>query len=520
MRADRAVLMDRLRQVLEAPYRAQAWHGLYAVLVRTAGPDRQALLAELRKRRPRVGTDAAQAMAGVLAASFLDSFTADESELALASAACCAAGLPYDAGVALLNISYARALRSSAGSADFVAMLARAGFVELCQHLGQRLLLQRQARPAPSSAAVANTSGHAKLRIAVVAPSLSSGFHAPTLMALSHACLLHDLGHEVRVFAPQEFLMADMPQWLGTPRDMALGAADRSLWPKPGSGALAVTLARPDLAMHGRWHGVLDAVDAFAPDSVFFIGPHSPLLTPLHARYWLVGLGSNAVAPLGPLDVWLAPHAAEHGSWGPEVPVRSIVPHSQRLWVDQAPAAMPRSAIDVPAQATLWLTSGSRLATEMSAAWCAEMLKALLRHPLAHWLIVSAGRRAPEGLPLDHPRIHLRGFEKDLGGLMLSSDVYLNPPRLGGGHSVAMAMAHGLPVLALRGGDGGDKLGPLAQPDVACYFSELDRLTLDAAHRGALAAQQRQRFSSVFDLKQAGAALEQALRPPPAAARP
>ena len=78
--------------------------------------------------------------------------------------------------------------------------------------------------------------------------------------------------------------------------------------------------------------------------------------------------------------------------------------------------------------------------------------------------------------------------------------------------AVHRATAEGLPVLAMRDGDGGDKVGDRAQADLAGYADALQRLTADAPARAVWGAAMRQRFRDVFQLEGAGPFLEQACR--------
>ncbi len=328
-------------------------------------------------------------------------------------------------------------------------------------------------------------------------------------MALRHASLLQEHGLEVAVFAAQEFQMLNMPNWLGVPRNMKIDPAKPEGWHKTHH-PLPVKMAPLALSMGSRWHTLLQQIQGFAPDVVLFIGPYSPLLYALHQRYPTVGLGTNAVAPVGPLDVWLAPQATLQASWMPTFDAKDIVGYSHRLSLLPAKQARSRQDLGLPANAVVWVTTGSRLAREISPAWRDSVLAALANHPDCHWLVVGQAQVA--GLPSNHPRVHVRGFDADLPSLLKTCDIYLNPPRLGGGHTVACAMAQGLPVLSLPGSDGGDKVGPWAQPDLSQYFLALNQLSSQAAARQKLGEHLRQRYFGTFDLAAGAPTLLAALK--------
>ncbi|HEX2567774.1 MAG TPA: glycosyltransferase [Burkholderiales bacterium] len=499
---DRNVLSDRLQLALEAPHRAKSWHWLCEAALACSEADRAQTLEAVRRRRPAEGA------AAILAATFLDAFGDDESELSTAVHAYLRGDppLPLDAGLALLNAVFTRALRTGGGAGGFAGILRRAGFAELSQALGSRL----GALAGPVEAAA---PGGKLRKVALVAPTLSSGYHAPTQMALGHACALVEQGLETTVFAPQEHLMPAMQHWLGAPRKVALAPVDQTAWQRPRRGKMTVTLSKPELSMRGRWLALLEEIARFGPQAVLFVGPYSPLLWPLQARYPVVGVGTNTAAPVGPLDLWLAPSENAQADWGAALPSPPSRTHTRRLSVRISPAALPRPQLGLPKSGVVWMTSAYGSQNALPPQWCARVRAALERHPEATWLVViGAGTaKVPEHVAAGHPRVVIRGFQKDFGGTLLASDLYLNPPRMGGGLSVASAMAHGVPVLTLPGSDGGDKAGLWAAPDETALFERLEAWTRDPAARREAGAAQRERFGDVFDIAQAGPALLEAL---------
>jgi len=497
---DPGVLTDRLQLALQQPVASHLWHQLYLSAAAAPAAARQALLASVRAHAPTGGPG------GFLAATFRHAVSDDVADLAAASRAAVGSRLPVDAGLALLHLIYARAL-GSGGSADgYAALLRASGFLDVALHLGQTVA--QRAGPEWRR----STTGHRPLqRVAVVTPTLSGALHAPTDMVLRHAGLLLQSGLEVSVFAAQEFQMLDMEHWLGVPTRMNIDSAQPDAWPQPRR-ALTIKLAAPALSMGARWNSLLQEIKRFEPDAVFFIGPYSPLIFALYQRYPLVGLGSNTLAPVGPLDVWLAPQAQSQATWAPHFAIGRNVVYSNRFNVKAAPQARSRALLGLPESAMLWVTTGTRLHHEISPAWRDAVLAALERKPDCHWLLVGVAQEQLGGWPAQHPRVHLRGFDDDLPSLLKDCSLYLNPPRLGGGHSVVCAMAHGLPVLALRGSDGGDKLGAWAQSDEQGYFVALDQLGADTAAQRQLGEHLRQRYLETLELSAGASTLLAALQ--------
>jgi hypothetical protein len=496
----RAVLDDRLQLVLQQPANPACWHWLYEAVDAAAQADRTPVLQALRRQRPAGGA------AALLAATFLDDFADDESELVLAARSSLRGEFPLDASIALLNRIYRRALRQCDDRESFLALLRRTGFVNLSLQAGTRLL---EADPAPGGRA--NRGGELR-RVAVVAPTITTGYHAPTRMALAHACLLQEQGLEVKVFVPQEHMMPGASLWLGTPRAASAGATHASSWPRPKTGTLSVALARVALSMRARWLSLLEAMRRFEPQAVLFVGPYSPMLWPLHARYPVAGLGTNALAPVGPIDLWLAPGADAPPTWSPPLPAPQVRAHTRRISVPVAASARARAPMGLPDDAVVWMTSGTALPALLDAHWCSRVREALDRHPGAWWLLVGGAKDFPPHVPIGHPRVRTLDYQEDFGAVLLACDLYLNPPRMGGGQSVAAAMAHGVPALTLASSDGGDKAGRWAAPDEAAFFGILERWTRDARARREAGAAQRERFRRRFDLGPAAPMLVDALR--------
>lgn len=516
------LLEDRLSVVMTAPQAAHAWHRLYHASRQVESVAVWDLVRRIRAEAMCSG------LAGVLAGTFLHALTDEPSDLAIASQAFARTKLPLDAGLALLHTVYTMALRRGVSDGAFLDLLTQTGFCDVSLAMAARL---RPSRGPGSRVSNEPLSAREPLKLAVVAPSLSTTFHAPSTMALQHAQLLARAGCRVSLFAAQEFQMLDMGQWLGVPRVMNLDHPDLGQWVRAGF-ELPVVLAPRQLLSEGRWLHVLSSVDAFEPGAVLFIGPYSPLLEALYARYPVVGLGTNALAPVGPMDVWLAPEGAASSNahtppakaglqqvlglqdpgLGPAFPIGHVSAHTHRFQFEESGAALDRQALQLPQEVCVWVTVGTRLHSELSPSWVCQVREMLNRHPHARWLLVGQGPEQLQGLGLDHPQIVIRPFERHIGRLFKACDLYLNPPRRGGGHSVACAMFHALPVLSMQEGDGGDKVGGWGLIDDLAYFARLDQLCRDPQERSAFGQAMRERFGAIFDMSRAGDVLLQKIR--------
>ncbi|HLO93817.1 MAG TPA: glycosyltransferase, partial [Burkholderiaceae bacterium] len=156
------------------------------------------------------------------------------------------------------------------------------------------------------------------------------------------------------------------------------------------------------------------------------------------------------------------------------------------------------------------VTVGIRLQSMFDSAWAQRMLTLLQARPDLHWVLVGLNSLPPA---LEHlkSQISLVPFQSNLGRVLKACDIYVNPDRLGGGLSVATAMACALPTLSLVDSDGGDKLGPFALATPEAYFDRLDALSQDLSQRLTLGNALRQRYLEELDIARAGPRLVQAL---------
>jgi glycosyltransferase involved in cell wall biosynthesis len=158
--------------------------------------------------------------------------------------------------------------------------------------------------------------------------------------------------------------------------------------------------------------------------------------------------------------------------------------------------------------ALIWV-SGFRLEHEIRPEWAAD---ASLDGAIPRCLLVIGGEGSCPGPAARGAESSGPANPRDLSGILRISDIYVNPPRMGGGLSVAEAMAEGLAVVSLAGSDGGDKTGELALADMDAYMEHLAALTENPDLRHEMGQALRRRFDERFDLEASGPALLAACR--------
>lgn len=115
-----------------------------------------------------------------------------------------------------------------------------------------------------------------------------------------------------------------------------------------------------------------------------------------------------------------------------------------------------RKDLGIPENAFTFVAIGNRLGADITD----EFVRMLMQIKDDNWFIVFAG--SPEGFDYDklcekHPEIlnhsGFLGYVEDVLALLECCDLYINPPRLGGGFSVAEAFSKGKPGVSLNYGD-------------------------------------------------------------------
>jgi glycosyltransferase involved in cell wall biosynthesis len=345
-------------------------------------------------------------------------------------------------------------------------------------------------------------------------------------MAVEQAALLVREGCKVHMFSAQELAVPDMKYYRGDGGELTLQPLDMAYWTNILPAGVDIAVSDSRFSITRRWRDMLPVLANFNPDVVLLVGLYSPLAAALHTVCPVVGLSVNSVPPIAPMDVWLsadAPEKMQEASsvWSgafpsPPSPSQPVF-HPWRVTHTRAPGRLTRAEFfsslglgqsNNSNNAVIWVTVGFRLQYEVGGEWAARMLELLSRYSNVFWILVGGDASLPPALrhaPTD--RVRALPTRSDISDILRVCDIYVNPPRMGGGFSVVEAMAEGLPVTAFAGSDGGDKVGELALCEMDGYMQRLAALTETPALRVEMGQALRQRFVERFDLQSSGPAL-------------
>ncbi len=495
------LLQDLLEQTLAEPQCAQRWHGLFEIWLNTPDQtERQRVLqrlAALKIGDPRVD---------VLRLTFLSRATGD-ARFSNAAAVQTLAVQPFnpDRLAAFAAFHCIQALVTQPGRADFVAALTGARLPEIAERLAHDVAALLPASLTPRIPRMIE-------RVAVVTSHVGNVFHTPSVLAVNQCDMLVRAGRRAHVFSCQELLPPQMSLFHGGSGNVILPPPDPAYWSGALPAGVSMTVSDERFSMRARWRAMLSIVADFDPDAVLFVGLYSPLAAALHSVRPVIGLSTNTVPPLAPVDVWLT--AEEEGAGQPRTVWNGRFPsplahfHPYRIKPAKGPWQLTREELGLDQDAVIWVTAGFRLEQEVGGPWAARMIEALNRRSGAVWLLVGGKEQVPKALQQLLPgKVLALGTRSDMAAVLSLCDIYVNPPRMGGGFSVAEAMAARLPVLAFAGSDGGDKVGEWALPDIDAYMERLAAVTENSALRSEMGQALRARFVERFDVEASGPSL-------------
>lgn len=496
------LLSDAVDRTLANPAGSHCWLNLNKL---TRGIQDDAVLAQVIAAIAAGVPD--QGLPGYYRALYLD-ITAGDLRHAGRAAAIASTLTPRDQDrlAALFDSNWKRALLYADDRATFISNLHAMGVPALA------MLLNADDSAAPPFTPAPPAIGTLR-RVVLIAPVLTTPRHPPTRMLLDQAEILLRNGIEVTLVSCQECSGPEFGHLLGrepATQDEAVGLNE---W-QAGTG-VRLYFSAPHASIRRRWRDMLPLIDAVAPDLVMLVGLHSGLVSTLYRRYPVLGLATNSVPPMAPTDVWLTALTGMHGRqdspWQSGLPVSQAWHHPFRARRKPCAGPLARSAMGVPDDAVLAISLGSHLDIKISGEWAQRMCRAMEEHPRLHWLLLGGAAKIPPALAALAAQIPARltclPYSTQATGMLAGSDLYLNPPMMGGGISVAEAMSLGVPVLSLAGSDGGDKLGEYALDGMDAYFAQLQAWMAAPGLRRGAGASQRARFDSALDLEQSETSL-------------
>lgn len=495
------LLCDAMEQTIVNPTDSQRWHALVARYEQSRDPGaRDHVRRELTHRVPADGIE------GFLRATFLAFVGGDPAHTAEAARIVQKiAPIDVERLMAFAAFEWGRALGHTGGRARFAGALRNARLPEVVSLAGSQLRATAPVRPA------ARPIGPPR-KAAMIVPFLGPPGHSPTELAFRNARIARETGLETRIFCCQDLSMPHMPNYLGSMGRVSNAIPDRETLIAMVPPGMAITLADERFSLLARWHDMLRAVTDFDPDLIFFAGFYAPLAHALYETRPVLALSIHSVSPMVPADVWLTADRERSGlcetDWAPALPPAWGHYHPFRILLRPEGPPVTRADLGVEDGDTLAITVGTRLDTEIAGPWALRITALLKDRPKLVWVLAGGNGVRPEALRgVPDRQLRIVPFTSNIRALTRRCDIFLNPERLGGGFSVAEAMAEGLPVLALANSDGGIKLGAHAVETLDEYFARLNTLLDSPAERHRMGVALRSLFAATLDLDRSGPSL-------------
>lgn len=493
-RLQKIYLSDALDQVLANPTAAHAWHHLSAYF-QCCDTALQAQIVQLLHEHIEN-----QGVAAFLRATFCAALLHDVKYFTVAANLLLhLQPLHFDRVIAFLGVAWASILANCDGKQEFVTQMQALDCPELMSLLAKRLTEASHARLSARPIPVVK-------KVALIGSHLGVPSHAPTRLFLQHAAVMMGEEIELRAFSCQEMQIPNMSELFGNGAFFNLSEGEAEQWAKLLPKPLNLHLSNPKLGVLRRYADMVEPLSEFDPDLIFFIGMYSPLVEYLYGQRPVVALAVHAIAPIVSCDTWLCADMAQAsaGTWGDEIALGEPSHYSHRIALP-AYAAMNRLEIGLDPDALILVCVGYRLPQEIVGEWALRMCQFLAQHRGAMLLLVGGDAGMPEALQsVDGAQLQLLPHQENVSGILDCCDIYVNPVRMGGGFSVLEAMASCMPVVALAGSDGGNKLGEYAAQDLENYFAQLEELSHDASLRHEVGHALRTKFYEEYDLGHAG----------------
>lgn len=250
---------------------------------------------------------------------------------------------------------------------------------------------------------------------------------------------------------------------------------------------------------------IRDRILALKPDLVLSFGTLCPVSDLCRGLLDVVAIPYGSYLPFSE-PTWLALPRPITPQETPALAVGGLTPEKViRIEYSYAPPPVvtirDKAGLGLDDDAILTVIVGLRLGREVTPDFAAALDAAVQAEPRLFFLFVGEMDNYAD-LVAPHPALAARsrahGHETDVMGLMAAADLYINPPRGGGGTSAAYALSCGIPAYSLNSGDVGVVVGPAFHlSSYADFAPAATRYTDDPDLRAQLQEKAKARFAEI-----------------------
>lgn len=328
-----------------------------------------------------------------------------------------------------------------------------------------------------------------KNRIVVISEQLLNLRHAPSKIILEQCYTLQkELGYEVfLIISPIKTSIDDQIVWLELQDqncikelngDYILTYEDSDIFIEPKEQDDKFIIKYRDISINGRQvlfeeqyylaqKNILEEIYKFNPMFIYNMGSINPLADACKKFTTVVSSTMNFGYPVSDAQILLCLDDntnMNRTNNNPEVlsPYGQIVlKHSIHFSIDQPKIIHNRKEFNIPEDNFVIALVGNRLPLEITVELI-RILENLLNNDLKISILIIGEydnyQRSFSKQIFDN-RIHYIGYQEDLVSVMDIADLYLNPPRKGGGTSALISLYAGVPVVTLPDCDVAGNIG-------------------------------------------------------------
>lgn len=344
-------------------------------------------------------------------------------------------------------------------------------------------------------------------RVALITNQMLSEGHQPTVDAFDFARRLQDeQGLDVLIVNANAMAITAengfVPEYAYNVTDSYTGMQMIG-----GQGSRVRMVSFPDARFdEAKVHAILDEVERFDPDAIVAFGGANTVADLFAYTRAVVCLPTSSGLPPSLARIVLGWSETDTTAGWPAAARQAFRPFGFGWSLPPTGAGRTRAGHGLPEGGPLFVVVGNRLDAEVTDGFLDTLDQLLTRLPEASIAFAGAVTALPARVaarPHGNRMISL-GHVEDIRALYRIATALINPPRQGGGASVAYALAEGLPVITPAGGDGAAVAGPAFI--VAGAADIVDRaagLAADPALHARQAEDARARFAAVGDRRRA-----------------
>jgi predicted XRE-type DNA-binding protein len=296
-------------------------------------------------------------------------------------------------------------------------------------------------------------------RIAFRVDQLLSLLHSPTKVVLDFAKGIRKQfsEYQVKIFVEDNY--AHRPQEIIIPINFSSPASkDTTELHLKYLGDCGVELYYADSLKPKRQRTVelIEAINNYNPDIIFTIDDLSLADWYLYPNYPMAYLSMGGSACYNTADVFLYLDRNEamsnYSTNDIKVDPETVFEYKWGLNLPEPVKKFLRFDLGLKNEDFVCITVGNRLDQDINESYTDAVVSFLKERPAVKWLIVGPAQLSylkSKYHSFISDQIITINYEEDLAGLYTICNAYLNPPRFGGGYSIASAMNQGVPIVIL-----------------------------------------------------------------------